>query len=53
MRRHFTENLFMEKHDLDYLSISTREGAYWRKLNRVFGGELEEIISEINIAIAA
>ncbi|MHC4687640.1 MAG: type I restriction-modification enzyme R subunit C-terminal domain-containing protein [Planctomycetota bacterium] len=43
----------MEKEDVDYLPIFTREGASWGKLNKVFGGELKTIIHEINAAIAA
>jgi hypothetical protein len=43
----------MEKEDVDYLPIFTREGASWDKLNKVFGGELEAIIHEINTAVAA
>ena len=47
------ENLLMEKEDVDYLPIFTREGASWGKLNKVFDGELKTIIHEINTAIAA
>jgi len=43
----------MEKEDVDYLPIFAREGTSWGKLNKVFGGELETIIHEINMAIAA
>ncbi len=53
IRRHLTQNLLMEKDDVDYLPIFTREGLSWGKLNNVFGGELEEIIHQINTAIAA
>jgi type I restriction enzyme R subunit len=53
IRRHLTDNLLMEKEDLDYLPIFTREGGSWGKLNKIFGGELETVISEINSAIAA
>jgi len=53
IRRHLTENLIMEKADVDSLPIFTREGASWGKLNRLFGGELETIIHKINAAIAA
>ena len=53
IRTHLIENLLMEKEDMDYLPIFTREGASWDKLNKVFGGELETIIHEINEAIAA
>lgn len=35
------------------LPTFTREGAFWGKLNEVFGGELEKVITEINSAIAA
>jgi type I restriction enzyme R subunit len=53
IRRHLIENLLMEKEDIETLPIFTREGASWSKLNRVFSGELETIIHEINEAIAA
>lgn len=51
--RHLTENLLMEKEDVDYLPIFAREGMSWDKLDRVFGGKLEAIIREINTAVAA
>jgi type I restriction enzyme, R subunit len=53
IKRHLIENLMMEKEDVDFLPIFTREGVSWGKLNRIFGGELETIIREINLAIAA
>jgi type I restriction enzyme R subunit len=53
IRRHLIENLLMEKEDIETLPIFTREGASWNKLNKVFGSKLEEIIHEINEAIAA
>ncbi len=43
----------MEKEDVDYLPLFFREGASWGKLNEVFAGELETIIREINLAVAA
>lgn len=52
VRRHLTQNLLMEKGDVDYFPISTREGASWGKLNKIFGGHLEVVIHEINTAIA-
>jgi type I restriction enzyme R subunit len=53
IRRHLIENLLMEKEDVDYLPLFFREGASWGKLNEVFAGELETIIREINLAVAA
>jgi len=38
--------------EVDTMPIFTREGGSWAKLNKVFGGELEAIIHEINMAIA-
>ena len=38
--------------EVDTMPIFTREGGSWGKLNKVFGGELEAIIHEINMAIA-
>jgi hypothetical protein len=35
------------------MPIFFQEGASWGKLNRVFGGDLETVIHEINAAIAA
>ena len=53
IRRHLAKTLLMEKDDVDSMPIFTREGGSWGKLNKVFGGELEAIIHEINTAIAA
>jgi type I restriction enzyme R subunit len=53
IRRHLIENLLIEKGDIETLPIFTREGASWNKLNKLFSGELEIIIHEINEAIAA
>ncbi len=53
IRMHLIENLLLEKNDFDLLPIFAREGASWGKLNRVFAGDLETIIHEINQAIAA
>jgi hypothetical protein len=47
------ENLLLEKEDVDYLPIFTREGASWEKLNKVFEGKFESIVQEINQAVAA
>ena len=52
IRRHLTKTLLMEKDDVDYMPIFTREGGSWGKLNKIFGGELDAIIHEINEAIA-
>ncbi len=52
IRRHLVQNLLMEKEDID-LPIFTREGASWSRLNKVFDGKLDEIIHEVNEAIAA
>jgi len=43
----------MEKEDIETLPIFAREGASWGKLNKIFSGQLETIIDEINEAIAA
>jgi len=53
IRRHLTQNLLMEKGDIDSMPIFFQEGASWGKLNREFGGDLETVIHEINAAIAA
>ena len=53
IRRHLAKTLLMEKDDVDSMAIFRRKGGSWGKLNKVFGGELEAIIHEINEAIAA
>ncbi|MDI6756009.1 MAG: type I restriction-modification enzyme R subunit C-terminal domain-containing protein, partial [Thermodesulfobacteriota bacterium] len=53
IRRHLIENLLMEEEDIDSLPIFTREGLSWNKLNKIFTGELKNIIHEINEAVAA
>jgi type I restriction enzyme R subunit len=53
IRTHLIENLLMEEEDIDSLPIFTREGLSWNKLNKIFTGELKNIIHEINEAIAA
>ena len=53
IRRHLTENLLMEKEDIETLPIFTRQGASWNKLDKIFEGKLETIIHKINEAIAA
>ncbi|MFW6115362.1 MAG: type I restriction-modification enzyme R subunit C-terminal domain-containing protein, partial [Thermodesulfobacteriota bacterium] len=53
IRRHLTQNLLMEKGDIDEMPIFSQEGTSWGKLNMVFEGELETLIYEINAAIAA
>jgi type I restriction enzyme R subunit len=53
IQRHLTQNLLMEKEDIDSMPIFFQEGASWGKLDKVFDGELEKIIHEINASIAA
>jgi hypothetical protein len=43
----------MEKEDVDSMPIFFQEGASWGKLNKIFEGDLEAVIHEINAAIAA
>jgi type I restriction enzyme R subunit len=52
IKRHLTQNLLMEKGDIDSMPIFFQEGASWGKLNKVFEGDLETFIHEINAAIA-
>jgi type I restriction enzyme R subunit len=53
IRRNLIENLLLGKEDFDFLPIFIREGASWPKLNKVFDGQLETLIHEINEAMAA
>jgi len=43
----------MEKGDIDGMPIFFQEGASWGTLNKVFEGDLETLIQEINAAVAA
>jgi hypothetical protein len=52
IRRHLTQNLLMEKGDIDSMPIFFQEGTSWGKLNKVFEGTLESLIHEINAAVA-
>lgn len=51
IRRHLIANLLVEKDDIDLLPVFTREGLNYRKLNKIFNGELDEILQEINEAV--
>ncbi|UCB56861.1 MAG: DEAD/DEAH box helicase family protein [Candidatus Omnitrophota bacterium] len=51
IRRHLIANLLIERDDIDSLPIFTREGLNYRKLNKIFNGELDEILQEINEAV--
>jgi len=45
------ENLLLQKDDFDVCPIFSRPGGSYRKLNEVFGGKLDQIISELNRAV--
>jgi type I restriction enzyme R subunit len=52
IREHLIVNLSIDKDDFDY--IPTFEGAGgWSKANRVFEGKLEDLLRDINKAVAA
>lgn len=51
IRRHLIANLLIEKDDIDSLPIFTREGLNYRKLDKIFNGELDGILQEINEAV--
>lgn len=51
IRRHLIANLLIERDDIDLLPIFTREGLNYSKLNKMFNGELDEILQEINEAV--
>jgi type I restriction enzyme, R subunit len=53
IQRHLTQNLLMEKGDIDAMPIFSQEGTSWGKLNTVFEGDLDTLIHEINAAVAA
>ena len=52
IRVHLVENLSIDRQDFDNVPVLSREGG-WRAADRSFGGRLEELLSEVNEAIAA
>lgn len=52
IRAHLVENLSIEPDDFDILPIFAREGG-WGRADRAFGGNLTELLRQINEAIAA
>jgi type I restriction enzyme R subunit len=52
IRHHLITNLSIGQNDFDLLPIFEREGG-WGKANRVFEGKLDELIHQLNEAIAA
>ena len=51
IRRHLIANLLIEKDDIDFLPIFTREGLNYKKLDKIFNGELDKLLQEINEAV--
>lgn len=51
IRRHLIANLLIEKDDFDVLPIFIREGVSFNRLNKIFKGELDKILIEINEAV--
>jgi len=51
IKRHLITNLLIEKDDLDFLPIFTREGLTYERLEEMFNGKLEQILEEINEAV--
>ena len=52
IREHLIQNLLLEREDFDTLPIFTREGMNFQRLDAIFDGQLDKIISEINEAVA-
>ncbi|MFA4875862.1 MAG: type I restriction-modification enzyme R subunit C-terminal domain-containing protein [Methanoregula sp.] len=52
IREHLIANLSISKSDFDIIPIFSSEGG-WGKANRVFGGQLPDLIQQWNEAIAA
>ena len=51
IKRHLITNLLIEKDDLDFLPIFTREGLNYERLEEMFDGKLEQILEKINEAV--
>jgi type I restriction enzyme R subunit len=52
IRIHMIENLSIDREDFDLVPVFTREGG-WAAARRVFAGQLDTLIRELNEAIAA
>lgn len=48
---HLTENLTIDRHDFDELPALSRKGG-WNRANRVFGGDLNKWVRNLNRAVA-
>jgi len=51
IRHHMVANLMIEKDDFDSLPIFTREGISYNRLDKIFNGDLDKIINELNEAV--
>jgi len=51
IRDHLIENLAIDKQDFELINF-THAGGTWGRINRDFGGTLEELLAEINTSIA-
>ena len=52
IRAHLVENLTIGREDFDFVPVLEQAGG-WGRANRVFDGKLDELIEEMNEAIAA
>ena len=52
IRQHLVENLTIDRDDFDAVPVLSHSGG-WRRADRVFGGQLDSIIQDLNGAIAA
>ncbi len=48
---HMVANLLLEKDDFDFSPIFARSGGNYNTLNKIFDGELDKIINELNEAV--
>ena len=53
IRTHLIANLLIKKEDFDEHITFIHEGASWNRLDHIFDGKLEQILNEINMAVAA
>jgi type I restriction enzyme R subunit len=52
IRRHLIANLAIERDDFELLEFD-RQGATWQRVNVDFGGQLAEVLLQLNEAVAA
>jgi type I restriction enzyme R subunit len=52
IRRHLVENLSIDRDDFENVPVLSDQGG-WGRANRVFGGQLEQLVADLNRELVA